>query len=101
MNRPLIIRPDAEADIWKIDAELEMVRQGLGRRFAAQLNAELERIESLPELRGIVWRDVRAVRIMKFQYVVYYVAYDDRVEVIAVMHGARDSTAWQSRSVGS
>ena len=57
----------------------------------------LLRIESVPELYGPVWQDVRAARLRIFRYVVYYVVFADRVEVLAVMHGARDASAWKSR----
>jgi hypothetical protein len=51
----------------------------------------------MPELYGIVWHDVRAARLKRFRHVVYYVVFPDRLEVLAVMHGARDASAWQSR----
>jgi plasmid stabilization system protein ParE len=35
--------------------------------------------------------------VKQFRYVVYYVVFGDRVEVIAVLHGARDPSVWQSR----
>jgi hypothetical protein len=57
----------------------------------------LERIESIPEMYGLVWQDVRAVRLRKFRHVVYYVVFTDRVEVLAVLHGSRNATAWRSR----
>jgi plasmid stabilization system protein ParE len=47
---------------------------------------------------GVVWRNVRAARLRKFTYVVYYRVHDDRVEVLAVMHGSRDASAWQPRA---
>ncbi len=101
MSWPVIIRPEAEGDIQKIHIDLEQMRTGLGRRFATQLRLVLERIESVPELHGIVWKDVHAVRVKKFRYIVYYVIFSDRVEVLAVLHGARDSAAWQSRVTDS
>jgi hypothetical protein len=70
---------------------------GLGRKFLARLREVLERIEALPELYGLVWQDVRAARLRKFQFVVYYVVFADRVEVLAVMHGARDDWRWKVR----
>ena len=97
MNRPLIVLPDAQVDIGITCCDLEEMRTGLGRKFIAELKVVLERIESMPELHGIVWKDVRAVRVKKFQYIVYYVVFDDRVEVLAVIHGARDSAVWQAR----
>ena len=97
MSLPVILRPEAHADIRAAHAELEHVRPGLGRKFAARVRQVLERIETLPELYGLLWQDVRAARLRRFRFVVYYVAFDDRVEVLAVMHGARDASAWQSR----
>jgi toxin ParE1/3/4 len=44
-----------------------------------------------------VWQDVRAARLRKFRHVVYYVAFPDRVEVLAVLHGSRNASEWQAR----
>jgi plasmid stabilization system protein ParE len=52
----------------------------------------------MPFLHGKVWRKVRAVRVGGFRYVVYYVVFRDRIDVIAVMHGARRAAAWMSRA---
>jgi plasmid stabilization system protein ParE len=71
---------------------------GLGNRFVAQVQEILVRLESMPEIYGIVWQDVRAARLKKFRHIVYYVVFDDRVEVLAVMHGARNRSAWQRRA---
>ncbi len=97
MSLPVIVRPEAQADIQEIHDDLERVRAGLGMQFAARLREILERIEAMPELYGIVWQDVRAVRLKQFRYVVYYVVFPDRVEVLAVAHGSRDASSWQSR----
>ncbi len=97
MSLPVIVRPEAEADIQGTYADLEQLQPGLGSRFAAQVRQVFERIESMPELYGVIREDVRAARLKKFRYVVYYVVFADRVEVLAVLHGSRDSSAWQSR----
>jgi plasmid stabilization system protein ParE len=97
MSRPVILRPLAEADIVEIFGDLEYVRAGLGKRFLAQLRATFEQIETMSELFGVIWQDVRAVRLKRFRYVVYYVVLPDRVEVLAVLHGSRDTSAWQDR----
>jgi plasmid stabilization system protein ParE len=57
----------------------------------------LTRIEKMPELYGKVWQDVRAARLKQFRYIVYFIVLADRVEVLAVLHGARDPSSWQSR----
>lgn len=97
MSLPVILRPDAEADVRDAYEYLEEARTGLGEQFAARLHDVLERIESMPQSFGIVWQDVHAVRLRKFRYVVYYVVTKDHVEVLAVMHGARDQSVWRSR----
>jgi plasmid stabilization system protein ParE len=97
MSLPVIVRPEAEADIRETYDYLEQVRAGLGEQFSAALRAVLESIESMPEIYGVVWRDVRAVRLRKFQYVLYYVVFADRAEVLAILHGARHESAWRAR----
>jgi plasmid stabilization system protein ParE len=97
MSLPLLIRPEAQADIEATHEELERLQVGLGGRFVARVREVLERIEAMPELHGVVWRDVRAARLKRFRYVVYYVVFPDRVDVLAVIHGARDASAWQLR----
>jgi hypothetical protein len=52
----------------------------------------------MPEMYGVVWRNVRAARLRQFPFVVYYRVHDDRVEVLAVMRGSRDASAWQGRA---
>ncbi len=97
MSGPVILRPAAEADVKEIYDYLEQIRAGLGKKFISRLREVLERIESFPELYGVVWQDVRAARLRRFRYVVYYVPFADRVEVLAVLHGARDESVWKAR----
>ena len=97
MNLPVFLRPEAEDDIRSIHNEYELVRTGLGDQFVKRAQETLERIEAMPNMYGIIWEDVRAVRLKKFRHVLYYVVFEDRVEVIAVMHGSRDASGWQSR----
>ncbi len=98
MGLPVILRPQADTDIQTTHDDLERVQAGLGVRFVGYVREVLERIEAMPELFGIVWQDVRATRVRKFRYVVYYVVFSDRVEVLAVLHGARNPSTWRSRA---
>ena len=69
----VILRREAEADAREARDHLDAVRSGLGKQFLERLREVLERIEETPELYGVVWQDVRAVRLKRFRYVVYYV----------------------------
>src|SRR5688572_6939287 len=97
MSLPAILRPQAEADVVEIFADLQFIRAGLGKRFLMRLREVLERIEWMPEMYGIVWQDVRAASVRKFRYVVYYIVMPDRVDVLAILHAARDESHWKSR----
>jgi toxin ParE1/3/4 len=98
MSVPVIMRPLAEADVGEIFGDLEFIRVGLGKRFLARLREVFDRIEWMPEMFGIVWENVRAVKVQKFRYIVYYVVLPDRVEVLAVLHGSRDESNWKLRT---
>ena len=97
MSLPVILRHEAEVDVQEARDQLESVRVGLGTQVLARLREVLARIEKMPELHGKVWQDVRAARLKQFRYIVYFIVLADRVEVLAVLHSARDPSAWQSR----
>ena len=97
MSLPVIQRHEAEVDIQEARDQFEAVRNGLGNQFLARVREVLARIEKIPELHGKVWEDVRAARLKQFRYVVYFIVLANRVEVLAVLHSARDPSAWQSR----
>ena len=97
MSLPVILRHEAEADVQEARDQLEAVRVGLGSQILARVREVLARIEKMPELHGKVWQDVRAARLKQFRYIVYFIVLADRVEVLAVLHGARDPSSWQSR----
>lgn len=98
MSLPVILRPEADADVTAAHAWYEARRAGLGQDFLDRLDAALTQIGAMPELCGLVWQDVRAYRLKRFPYVVYYRVLTDRVEVLAVLHGSRDASVWQSRA---
>lgn len=65
----------------------------------ARLGEVLVRLEANHHLYGIVWRDVRAARLKRFKYVVYFVVLPpDQVEVLAVLHGHRSVVVWRGRA---
>jgi plasmid stabilization system protein ParE len=97
MSLPVFLRPAAVADVNGIFDELQLILPGLGEKFSDRLREVLEHIERNPELYGVVYRNVRAVRLRRFQYILYYVVKADRAEVLAVIHGARHESSWQSR----
>jgi len=97
VSLPVFLRHEAEVDVQEARDQLEALRVGLGTQVLARVREVLARIEKMPELYGKVWQDVRAARLKQFRYIVYFIVLADRVEVLAVLHGARDPSSWQSR----
>jgi plasmid stabilization system protein ParE len=98
MSLPVVLRPEASQDVAEARDHFEGQQAGLGQRFLERLNELIARIGAMPEMYGVAWRNVRAARLRRFTYVVYYRVHHDRVEVLAVMHGRRDASAWQTRA---
>ena len=97
MSLPVVLRPEATKDAAEAIGYFDALRPGLGQAFLIQVQDVLLRISGMPEIHGIVWRNVRAARLRRFTYVVYYLVHEDRLEVLAVVQGNRDAAVWQSR----
>jgi plasmid stabilization system protein ParE len=98
MSLPVVLRPQAGRDADEAQDYLESQGSGLGHIFLDQLKETLGRIGATPQLYGAIWRNVRAAKLRQFTYIVYYRVHADRVEVLAVLHGSRGASAWQSRA---
>ena len=98
MSLPLVLRPEAQADVIAARDWYEQQRPGLGDQFVDALDELLDRITAVPELHPVVLNGVRRVKVRRFPYLVYYRALPDRTEVIAVLHGSRDPGVWQGRT---
>lgn len=97
MSLPVVLRPEATKDAAEAIGYFDALRPGLGQAFLIQVQDVLLRISGMPEIHGIVWRNVRAARLRRFTFVVYYRVRADRLEVLAVVQGNRDAAVWQSR----
>ena len=97
MSLPVVIRPDADADIESARLWYARRRDGLGVVFARRVAASIDLVAQSPELYGEVSPGVRAAPVRRHAHVVYYRVFPDRVEVIAVFHGTRDPDGWRSR----
>lgn len=94
---PVVYLPEARDDIDAAYLAYEQQRVGLGDRFVEAVRDQVARIQGNPALYGVVYQDVRAAPIRRFPYVVYYRAEASQMVIIAVQHGSRDWSSWQSR----
>ena len=98
MNLPLIITPEAEADLAEAKAWYERKREGLGEEFILCVEAGLDHIRRAPAAATEVHPGVRRVVVRRFPYGIFYRVDADQIAVLAVYHNKRDPRGWQERA---
>jgi toxin ParE1/3/4 len=97
MNLPVVLRPEVEQDLRSARDWYDVRLEGLGDEFLTQVYDLFDRLEQMPEMYAIMWKDIRNCRLTRFPYNVYYRTLANRVEVLAVMHASRHPSSWKSR----
>ena len=97
MAHTIIIRPEAENDIYKAFDWYEQQRAGLGKEFAQELSASMDRIMESPRLYSELYRGIRRALLKRFPFGVYYLLNDEKIIVLSVLHLAMDPAKWESR----
>ena len=93
----MIVRPEADEDVLETRTWYEERREGLGATFASRVAHAIEQIGRMPELFGEVAPGIRAAPIRRHRHVVFYRILSDRIDVLAVLHGARHADEWKKR----
>ena len=97
MSLRVVFRPEAQADLLQTREWYERQQPGLGDAFSNKAQEAIVRIQKMPRMYATVFGDVRRAKIRRFPYLIYYRLQQDRIEVIAVLHGSRDPRRWQER----
>ena|SRR5258708_37401310 len=97
MTLAVVFRPEAQVDVLQTRDWYEQQTPGLGETFSVALDEAVIRIEAMPQMYAMVFRDIRRGKLRTFPYLIYYRVLPDRIEVIAVLHGSRDPKLWQER----
>ncbi len=97
MPLPVLIEPEAEADVASAFDWYETKRSGLGSEFLAELAFILESIERNAEQYPIATGRTRRALIRRFPFGVFFVIEPDSIAVTACMHCRRDPRRWQIR----
>jgi len=98
MIRPLIVNPEAEADLAEVKLWYDGRRPGLGDDFLLCVEEALEGIRRTPELYGKAFEDLRLALVRRFPFAVVFRADEDQVTVVAVYHTRRDPRGWRGRA---
>jgi plasmid stabilization system protein ParE len=98
MKLPLIITPEAEADLADAKSWYEKRREGLGDEFVLCVEAGLDHVLRSPSAATEVYPGVRRVVLRRFPYGIYYRIDVDQIAVLAIYHSKRDPRGWQKRA---
>ncbi len=98
MTPTVIVQREAEGDLTEAFIWYERRREGLGYEFLAEIDGVFQRIARNPLLIAPVHRETRRGAPRRFPYVVFYVAREDSIYVLAVLHQRRDPKIALGRS---
>jgi len=96
----LIIRPEAETDLYQAYQWYEDQREHLGLEFMASFGLQLEKVVESPRSYPVVHKGVRRCLLNRFPYAGFFLVRDDTVVIICVSHQARSPDHWKSRRPG-
>ena len=88
---PLIIEPDAAADVREAMLWYETQATNLSEDFAREVERALEKIILNPTLYRVAHKPaIRRVLVSRFPFRIYYVISEDCIAVRAVLHASQD-----------
>lgn len=94
----IIIEPAAKADLADAARDYENALEGLGVRFLEEAQAFILTLADFPAKYAVYHRSTRSARMPRFPYLILYRFDDQKVYVIAVIHGRRDPLAIHRRA---
>lgn len=97
MKYSLIIRPEAEDDLKEAYSWYEDKRQGLGHDFLLQVDAGLNFIARYPDIHPIEYKGTRKHLLKRFPYKIIYLVENNRIVILAVIHGRRSPALIKKR----
>lgn len=98
MAQKIIIRPEAENDIFSAFNWYEEQRAGLGVEFAQELSNCMDQIIEFPRIYSELYHEVRRALLRRFPFGIYYLVNDGTIIVLSVLHLAMDPDKWKKRT---
>ena len=98
MSAPVIIEPEAEADLLQAYEWYEQQRPGLGDDFLLCFEAAVALIGERPRSFPVIEKQTRRILIRRFPYLALFTEVEDVIAVIGVFHTKRNPKAWKRRA---
>lgn len=89
MKYKLIVRTEAEDDLKEAFSWYEDKRTGLGYDFLLQFDAGINFVNRNPEIHPIGYKGTRKHVIKRFPYKIIYLVEEEKIIILAVVHGKR------------
>jgi hypothetical protein len=94
---PLLIHPEADAEVKAASANYEALQGGLGVAFLDEVADAYDQIQKQPLAWAIMTGNIRRRLLHRFPYGVVFEIQADQIFIIAVMHLRRRPNYWRSR----
>jgi plasmid stabilization system protein ParE len=94
---PVRFLPAAQAEVREAHAWYESRLPGLGERFVAEVDRQVERLVAHPGHFPFVLADVRRAVLRTFPYSLLFREANGVTWVLACFHASRDPLQWQGR----
>ncbi len=98
MKPTLVFDPEATSEYDEAYDFYQNRQFGLGDEFAGAIRAVILGILAQPKRHGVVLRDTRRARVIRFPFVVYYRIEASTIRIVSVFHTSRNPKIWQSRA---
>lgn len=98
MSLRVVVRVAARHDVEEAATWYEEQCQGLGEEFLREIDETVRRASTHPDRYPLVLADVRKAVARRFPYSVFFRVRNECLVILAVFHGRRDPTIWQTRT---
>lgn len=90
MSYHVDVLPKVQDELYEAYLWYEEQQHDLGKRFIASFRTVISDLACFPLSYQIGFDDVRKVRLAHFPYVVYYIIENQKIIVVALLHGAKN-----------
>ena len=91
----IVIKPQAEVDLFESTQWYETQKKGLGIRFLESVEEKMKLIGENPLKYQIRYRTVRFALIQRFLFAIHFVVEDRKIFVLAVLSTHRNPRIWE------
>jgi plasmid stabilization system protein ParE len=92
---PVTISPEAETELTAACKWYENQKTGLGDLLRIDFQTALQTIQHAPHFNPVIQYNARRFFMKRFRYHIYYSAYPDVINILAIVHAHRHPNVWK------